>query len=160
MRKGQSPNMVREVSGWLERIGTELSVYVLLGLGGRDRWQEHARKTARLLGDIRPAFIRIRRLFVFPEASPDAPPCPLGEDISRGLFIEQSEEGTVRELALLINCLPEIPSFFTCDHRNNFIRVAGYVDQDKEQMLAEIRDFLSLPEHMRQKHYAQTGSGI
>ena len=64
-RKGQSPEMVASVADWLRKAKIELSVYVLLGLGGHDRWQQHIRATAALLNLIEPDFIRIRRLWLY-----------------------------------------------------------------------------------------------
>lgn len=159
-RKGQNGKMVRTVAKWLKACGIELSVYVLLGLGGKERWQEHARETARLLSDIAPEFIRIRRLFVYPGSPYGGPPCPLIQEIGEGSFTEQSAEGTVLELAMLLEELQPIPSYFTCDHRNNYLNVSGYLNQDKEKMLSEIRAFLNLPQELREHHYAMTGSGI
>jgi radical SAM superfamily enzyme YgiQ (UPF0313 family) len=158
--KGQNGKMVRAVAPWLKNSGIELSVYVLLGLGGRERWREHATETAKLLNDIEPEFIRIRRLFVYPGSPYAGPPCPLTKEIREGTFTEQSAEGTVLELAMLLEHLAPIPSFFTCDHRNNYLNVSGYLNEDKETMLSEIQAFLSLPLEQREHHYTLTGSGI
>lgn len=159
-RKGQSEKMVRTVAAWLHENGIELSVYVLLGLGGQERWQEHARHTALLLNAIEPQYIRIRRLYVYPASPQGTPPCPLSREIAEGRFTEQTPEGTVRELEILLNLLKPMHSFFTCDHRNNYLTISGYLDKDAEEMRAEVRDFLALPHDQRLRHYVATGSGI
>ena len=159
-RKGQNGKMVKTVGSWLKESGIELSVYVLLGLGGTERWRQHATETALLLNAIEPAFIRIRRLFVYPPSPYATPGCPLNEEIDAGEFQEQTPEGTVRELELLLDTLQPIPSFFTCDHRNNYLNVAGYLNQDREDMLEEVREFLRQPLQLRERRYRETGSGI
>lgn len=159
-RKGQNGTMVRTAAGWLKECGIELSVYVLLGLGGQERWHEHARETALLLNDIQPDFIRIRRLFIYP-ASPDGnPPCPLTREIAAGLFTEQTPEGTVLELEMLLALLEPMNAFFTCDHSNNYLNISGQLVSDKTEMLQEVRAFLALPEEQRRQRYSMTGSGI
>lgn len=159
-RKGQNQKMVHTVAHWLKEAGIELSVYVLLGLGGTERWREHAQETALLLNQITPQFIRIRRLHVYP-ASPDGgPPCPLTQEIAAGEFTEQSPEGTVLELELLLERLQPMASFFTCDHSNNYLNLSGHLDKDRVEMLAEVRKFLALPKTRRELHYRSVSSGI
>ena len=45
---------------WAREAGIELSVYVLLGIGGRERTLAHARETASVLNAVNPEFIRVR----------------------------------------------------------------------------------------------------
>ena len=80
-RKGQNGKMIREVALWLKESGIELSVYVLLGLGGEALWREHILATADLLNDIVPEFIRLRRLWIYPPSpfGPAMPPACRGE---------------------------------------------------------------------------------
>lgn len=159
-RKGQNGKMVRAASTWLKECKFELSVYVLLGLGGQLRWREHAQETAFLLNDIQPDYIRIRRLFIYPSSSYGDPPCPLTHEVAAGLFTEQTPEGTILELEMLLDLLEPFHAFFTCDHRNNYLNISGQLDTDKMEMLQDVRAFLALPEEQRNQHYAMTGSGI
>ncbi len=158
-RKGQSPEMVRAVTKWLQEAGIEVSFYVLLGLGGRDRWQEHILATARLINQTRPEFVRIRRLWLYGTEATGTE-CPLWDMVRDGTFVEQTPEGTVMELRLLIQHLEPGPTFIACDHANNYINVSGFLNTDREDMMAEIDEFLALPEGRRQAHYQHTGSRI
>lgn len=158
-RKGQSARMVREVAGWLQEGRIELSVYVLLGLGGTTLWRQHALATAELLNDIAPAFIRIRRLSIYP-GSADGPGSPLLPEIESGNFKRQTAEGTVLELQLLLRHLTVEGPFLTCDHDNNYIRVQGSLPQDRPSMLATIDAFLAQPAAVRDRHYKGISSVI
>lgn len=158
-RKGQSANMVREVAAWLRDADIELSVYVLLGLGGATLWRQHALATAGLLNAIEPAFIRVRRLWVYPE-SPYGPGSPLLEEMAAGRFQPQTPEGTVLELQLLLQQLTASGAEFTCDHENNYIKVKGQLPGDREAMLAQIEAFLARPAREREQHYREIGSRI
>ena len=158
-RKGQNARMVREVAGWLREGGIELSVYVLLGLGGTTLWRQHALATAELLNDIAPAFIRIRRLSIYP-GSAYGPGSPLLPEIESGTFKRQTAEGTVLELQLLLRHLTVEGPFLTCDHDNNYVRVQGSLPQDRPSMLATIDAFLAQPDAVRDRHYKRISSVI
>jgi hypothetical protein len=161
-RKGQSPKMVREVTAWLKDASIEVSFYVLLGLAGSDRWQNHIIETARIINETEPQFVRIRRLWLYKGNSVfDGPECPLFEEIRAGSFKPQTPEGTVLELKLLLEKLDNrLDTFLICDHQNNYVHVSGRIKDDKDDMLTAINEFLALPEKDRKAHYRAVGSRI
>lgn len=113
--------------------GFELSEYVMPGLGGRERWEQHARGTARVLNEINPHFIRLRTLGL-------APSTPLYEKNQRGEFTLQSLEGLLIEVRTLIEDL-EVTSQLACsDFSGNFylMNVDGKLPEDKDRMLGSI----------------------
>ncbi len=158
-RKGQSPEMVETVTSWLKEAGIEVSFYVLLGIGGQERWKEHAIATARLINNCVPAFVRIRRLWLYTRESVGMD-CPLWKEVHEGRFKEQTPEGTVHELKLLLELLEPVETFFACDHANNFISINGMVSTDRQEMLEELETFLAQPENVRAAHYESVGSSI
>ncbi len=159
--KGQSPKMVIETARLLREVKIEISFYVLLGLGGKNRWEEHIDGTAEVINATDPDFIRVRRIWLFtPEDSQTATACPLWEDIRKGRFIQQTPEGTVLELRRLVEKISGVNSRLLCDHANNYISIEGNLPEDRERMLAEIDYFLSLPEATRRRHYMEVGSRI
>jgi hypothetical protein len=160
-RKGQTPEIVAATGQWLREAGIEVSFYVLLGIGGRDRWKPHIDKTIRVIENVNPEFVRIRRIWLYGgEGSERSSECPLWEDIRSGIFIPQTADGTVLELRLLIEKLRNVDTSVTCDHANNYVCVHGRVPHDRLAMLEVIDRFLSLPETERQAHYEAVGSRI
>jgi hypothetical protein len=160
-KKGQTVAMVRQTAIRLKEAGIEVSFYVLLGLGGRDRWREHILETARLINETEPEFVRIRRLWLYGENNLfDGSSCPLWHAIRNGTFIPQTPEGTVLELKLFLEQLEPLATFIASDHENNFVQVSGTVHEDKEEMLAEIDGFLALPVTERDAHYRAVGGRI
>ncbi|MFC1523859.1 radical SAM protein [Thermodesulfobacteriota bacterium] len=160
-RKGQSPDMIRQVASRLKEAGVEISFYVLLGLGGLNNWRDHILDTARIIKETRPEFIRLRRLWLYgSDTLFSGPECPLLKEIRADKFTPQTPEGTILELKLLLEQTGDLSSFLFCDHENNYIHVSGRLDQDRADMLAEINDFLSLPEAEREAHYLRVGSRI
>ncbi len=119
--------------------GIELSEYVILGLGGKKWWKEHALETAKVLNQISPHFIRLRTLKVLPQM-------PLQKKIDEGDFVLQTEEEMVREERLLIENFNGIDSTFLSDHILNLLmEVEGKLPAEKEKMLNIIDAFLILP---------------
>ncbi len=91
--------------------GFELSVYVMPGLGGKSRWVQHARNTARVLSAINPHFIRLRP-FV-PRLN-----TPMLEAYQRQEYELSSPHERLEEIKLMIENL-EVTSRVCFDHNLN-----------------------------------------
>ena len=117
--------------------GISLCEYVMLGVGGKKLWRQHALETARVLNEINPDFIRFRTLTV-------RAGMPLYDDVKKGDFIRSSDELVVEEEKLLIENL-ECNSNIVSDHIINLLpEVEGKLPEDKEKMLAVISRFQRL----------------
>ncbi len=160
-RKGQSPKLVAQAAHRAAEAGLSVSFYVLLGLGGRDRWREHIDATATLINRTDPDFVRVRRIWLFtPRDTQTAAACPLWEDIRAGRFEQQTPEGTVLELRRLVEGIQGVHTHLVCDHANNYVAVEGRVEEERERMIGEIDTFLALPVHERERHYRAVGSRL
>jgi len=127
----------------VKAAGIELSEYVILGLGGRSLWREHARDTARVLTRIDPHFIRVRTLAVPPAAE-------LSRQVAEGQIQMMSDDEIVEEERLLIQTLGEVHSRFVSDHILNLLEeVEGVLPGDRGRMLSVINRYLSLPDDQR-----------
>ncbi len=158
-RKGQTPRLVVESGRWLKGAGIEVSYYVLLGMGGRDRWQSHVDETAAVVNAVAPEFVRLRRIWLYTREETGRE-CPLWQEIREGTFVPQTPEGTVLELRRFIQGLEGVHTLVTCDHANNYVRVEGRMPADRDAMLGQIDAFLALPEEERQAHYVAVGSRV
>ncbi len=124
--------------------GISLSEYVLLGLGGKKMWREHATETARTLNEIGDAdFIRVRTLTI-------KEGMPLYDEVKEGKFVRSTDEEIVEEEKLLIENL-DCHSYFISDHITNLLQeIEGKLPDDKAKMLAVIDRFQSLSDDERQ----------
>jgi histone acetyltransferase (RNA polymerase elongator complex component) len=133
--------------------GISLSEYVLLGLGGKQMWRDHAIETARVLSQIDPDFIRVRTLVINNRM-------PLYDKIETGDFIRATDEEIIEEEKLLIENL-ECHSNFVSDHINNLLQeIEGKLPQDKEKMLAIINRFQALSPEERVNFKVGRRAGI
>lgn len=88
--------------------GFEVSEYVMPGLGGADRWREHAINTAKVLNEINPHYIRVRSLV--PRVG-----TPLYDDYVEGKFKLLSPHGYLKEIKLFVENL-NVDSKLCFDH--------------------------------------------
>lgn len=139
VKKGVTSKEHIEAGIKVKASGISLSEYVVLGLGGKRWWREHAIETAKVLNQINPDFIRVRTLKVLKIM-------PLYEKIEKGDFELLSEDEIVREERLLIENLEGIESYFISDHILNLLEeVEGKLPEEKEKMIGVIDRYLSLP---------------
>lgn len=117
--------------------GISLSEYVMLGLGGRDMWREHALETARVLNEINPDYIRFRTLTIQPRME-------LAKDVAEGRFVRATDEEIVAEEKLFLENL-DVTSTIASDHIINLLPdVEGKLPDDREKMLGVIERFQAL----------------
>lgn len=138
VKKGVSAQEQIQAGQWVMASGMELSLYVVLGLAGRERSDQHAEETAKALNAINPHFIRIRT-FVPKEKT------PMLRDWQRGEFTMLGPHGVLAEMRRLVGLL-RVDSFFTCDHYTNYLPIQGQLPADQGAILAAIDSGLERPE--------------
>lgn len=143
MSKGVTKDEHIECGRKVKESGIELSEYVVLGLGGKKWWKEHATETADALNKINPDFIRFRTLKVLRDI-------PLYQKVESGDFLILHEEEILVEEKYLIERLEGITSAIKSDHILNLLEeVDGKLPEDKKRILAVIDDYFSLSDEQR-----------
>jgi radical SAM superfamily enzyme YgiQ (UPF0313 family) len=135
-----------------KEAGFELSEYVMPGLGGTERSDQHARNTARVLNEIDPDYIRLRP-FV------PGPGTPLYEEYSKGGFKLSSPYERLREIKTLVEnlnvksrlCFDHFLNSWYRDstHRNTLFKqdYEGYkLPEEKTEVLKLIEEGLRIDE--------------
>ena len=130
IRKGTHAQEQIEACKWAIAAGIEVSLYVILGIGGQERTCEHAEQTARVINKIAPDFVRLRT-FV-PKTN-----TPILEDVVAGRLQMLTPHGVLRETEAILKCL-DIETMLTSDHYTNYINLHGRLPQDKPRLLQEI----------------------
>ncbi len=138
-QKGATADEMVQAGRKAIEAGFELSEYLMPGLGGRERWEQHARNSARVLNEINPHFIRLRTLHL-------APGTPLYEKAKQGEFHVQSIEEVLIEIRTLIEDLDVTSELITSDQAFNYFmgeEVDGKLPEDKEKLLESIDQALA-----------------
>jgi radical SAM superfamily enzyme YgiQ (UPF0313 family) len=137
IRKGVNPEQAIEAYRHVVASGIELSVYLMVGVAGVERWREHALGSAHVLNQAPPDFVRLRT-FV------PAPGTPWHERWQQGRLTLLSAQQALEETRLLVEKL-EGPTSLLSDHVSNFLDVRGRLPEDKPAMLAQIGEALGWP---------------
>jgi len=137
VKKGFTATQAVEAGLKVKEAGISLSEYVLIGLGGKGRYKEHAEFTASALNRIDPDFIRVRTLVVMPGT-------PLASMLDKGTFSPCSNLELLEEERLMIECLDGIHSAFKSDHVSNMLQLDGKLPQDKADMIEQLDEALEL----------------
>jgi biotin synthase-like enzyme len=146
VKKGVTAQEHIEAGRKVKESGISLSEYVILGLGGKGMWREHAVETAKVLNQINPDFIRVRTLKVLKTML-------LCQKIEKGEFTLMSDDEMIEEERLLIEHLEGITSTFVSDHIMNLLQeVEGKLPGEKETMLNLIDRYLSLPKEEKDNY--------
>lgn len=130
--KGVDSRRQIQAGKWVRAAGIQLSLYVVLGIGGRDRTRSHADETARVINAISPDFVRLRT-FV-PKIN-----TPLLEDVQRGAFEMLGPLEVLAETERLISGI-ESQTVLVSDHYTNYINLEGPLPRDKPRLLAALRE--------------------
>jgi len=133
VQKGATSEEMVQAGRKAVEAGFEVSEYVMPGLGGRERWEQHAKNTARVLNEINPHFIRLRTLRL-------GQGTPLYEKAQQGEYHVQSIEGVLTEIRKLVEDLDVTSELVTSDFASNFFlgEVDGKLPEDKDKLLESI----------------------
>jgi len=114
-----------------QAAGIKMSVMVLLGIGGRARWREHAEATADALSRMDPRYVSC--LCVTP-----VPGTPFFDEVARGDVVLPSPEETLEELRVLVDRMRLTGTVFRSNHASNYLPLGGRLPADRERLLAAI----------------------
>ena len=133
MQKGATAEDMVQAGMKAIEAGFELSEYLMPGLGGRERWEQHVRNSARVLNEINPHFVRLRTLHL-------AEGTPLYEKARRGEFHVQTIEGVLTEIRRLIEELDVTSELVTSDQVGNFFmgEIDARLPEEKGKLLEAI----------------------
>jgi radical SAM superfamily enzyme YgiQ (UPF0313 family) len=139
IKKGTDSEKQIAAGKYVMDTGIELSLYVILGIGGKQRTGQHAVETARVLNRISPDFIRLRT-FV-PKIN-----TPLLKDVMDGTFVMLGPHDVLREAAEIVKRL-QVNSYLTSDHYTNYINIEGQLPAASQRLLQIIEAALEKSEN-------------
>jgi len=130
VQKGATAEQMAQAGRKAVEAGFEVSEYIMPGLGGIERSEQHATNSARVLNEIDPHFVRLRTFHL-------PPGTPIHEKARQGEFHMQSIEGVLAEIRSFVEQLDVTSELVTSDFAANFYMtgVDGKLPEDKEQLL-------------------------
>jgi len=111
--------------------GMKISVIVLLGAGGVDRVEEHARETARLVTEMDPEYLSALTLTVIPGT-------PIQRMMDKGRFELPPVHGLLWELRTIVADSRPTRAVFRTNHASNYLALEGRLPRDRERIVSAI----------------------
>ncbi|MHA1314172.1 MAG: radical SAM protein [Candidatus Helarchaeota archaeon] len=132
--KGATAEETIEACVKAQNAGFDMSVTVILGLGGKKLSQEHARDTGKVISRINPKYLGALTLMIVPGV-------PIEKWIKEGSFKLLNSEEILDELRIMIeNIDVKNETIFRTNHASNYLPLKGTLPKDKETLLKIISD--------------------
>jgi len=140
MKKGTNAESMIKAGKKILNAGIKLSLYIILGLGGKKHSEEHVRETARVLTAINPTIFRFRTLNILPNT-------PLWDKWQSGDFKLLSPLENLKEERGIVKRLGEnVNSEVYNDHVSNYCSLSTKnIKKDRERFLEELNSLISDP---------------
>jgi radical SAM superfamily enzyme YgiQ (UPF0313 family) len=111
--------------------GMRLSVIVLLGAGGVDRSEEHARATGRLISEMDPEYVGALTLTVIPGT-------PQARMEEKGRFVLPPIPQLLTEMRTIVEVAEPTNTVFRTNHASSYLPIAGQLPHDRDRILHAI----------------------
>lgn len=117
----------------LERLGIKYSVYIMLGLGGKDMTMVHREETAKLLNKIKPFEVVFVTTVIFKRA-------PLKDYVREKKFRRLSIKEVLNEEIYILEHI-DMDAVIKATHKTNPLPVLAKFPEGKEAMLEKLREY-------------------
>lgn len=129
--KGSTAAEHVEASQRAHAAGMKTSVIFLLGAGGVERSEEHARASADLATAMNPRFLSALTLTVVPGT-------PIARAEEKGHFTMPDTPTTLRELRTFVAHASPSDAIFRTNHASNRLPIAGRLPRDRDDIVKAI----------------------
>jgi radical SAM superfamily enzyme YgiQ (UPF0313 family) len=147
VKKGATAAEMIEVVKKAQAIGFKMSVIGILGLGERERSEEHAIATGQVVSTMDPAYFSLLSLMVVPGTE-------LYRQCKADQFVLIEPLEMLAEMRVMIQHTEGLTNcVFRTNHASNYLPLAGTLPQDKEKLLATLDRALAQGESVLRPEY-------
>jgi radical SAM superfamily enzyme len=116
--------------------GIPLSLTIILGLGGLENSERHAKATANVLNEIDPEYVGALTLMTPPGTK-------IHELVEAKSFVPMSPMGILKELRILVENLELSNCVFRTNHASNYLPISGTMNEDKQALLEVLNETIN-----------------
>lgn len=146
IKKGVTPIEMIEAGKKVKESGIKLSITLISGIGGRDRWVEHALESARVVSEINPDYLGLLTLIIEEETE-------LKKMVERGEFIPLTPHEVMLETKLFLENVNLSNCVFRSNHASNYVSLKGVLKEDKEELIDTIKDILEKDNSYKSEYF-------
>lgn len=115
----------------IKEFEIKLSLCIISGIGGKDRWIEHALESAMVINEIDPDSVKLLA-FSYEKGS------FISKEISKGSFVRLSQKLTLLETKKLIQHIESTKCVFQTVKSQSYLGINGILPDDKKAILKYI----------------------
>ena len=147
MKKGTNSESMIKAGKKVLNSGIKLSLYVMLGLGGKKLSEEHIKGTARVLTEINPTIFRFRTLNIMPNT-------PLWKEWKNGDFeLLSPVENLIEERDIITNLGENVTSQVFNDHVSNYTSLeSSNIKNDRDAFIKILESLIPKIKNLERKN--------
>lgn len=135
INKGVTVDEIVQAGQMVKDAGMKLSVTAISGLGGTEKWREHAIGTAEAFTRMKPEYIGLLTLMFEGDT-------PLQKEWEAGTFQLLTAPQVAQETLLLLEHIDSEGSIFRSNHASNYLSLKGTLNRDREALCDMLRHAL------------------
>ena len=132
INKGARSEEIIHEANKLKKANILLSVTLITGLGGKEKWKQHALQSAKVINKIKPDYLGLLTLMIEPGTE-------MYDHVNSGEFQLLSPEGVALETLVLLENLDVEGCIFRSNHASNYISLKGTLNKDKDIMIKQLK---------------------
>jgi len=136
VRKGVTNEENIQACKKIRAAGIPLSLTIILGLGGLENSERHAKATAEALNRIDPEYVGALTLMT-------PPGTPIHRMVQEGKFEPMKPFEILKELKMLVKELDLTNCIFRTNHASNYLSLGGTLNSDKQDILKTLNQALT-----------------
>ncbi|MBS3796092.1 MAG: radical SAM protein [Candidatus Thorarchaeota archaeon] len=135
-RKGVTNEENIQACKKIRAAGIPLSLTIILGLGGLEKSEQHAKATAEALNQIDPEYVGALTLMT-------PPGTPIHRMVQNEEFQPMKPFEILKELKILVENLELTECIFRTNHASNYLSLGGTLNSDKQDILKTLNQALT-----------------
>lgn len=144
IKKGVTAEEMIKAGQHIMKSEIKLSITLISGLGGKEKWMKHARESAKVINAIDPDYLGLLTLLIQPGTE-------MYEAVQSGSFQLLKPKEVIMETKELIENLNVQNCVFRSNHASNYVALAGTLPQDKEKLLAQLNEMMDDPYNVKEE---------
>lgn len=133
--KGSTAEEMIQAGQLVRKAGIKLSVSLISGLGGKEKWEMHAVGTAKVISAMNPNYIGLLTLIVDENTG-------MYEKIAKGEITLLSPKEVMIETRKFVENLELTNCLFRGNHASNYAPISATLNKDKDQLLKQLDSFI------------------
>lgn len=146
VNKGATAKEITEAGKKIMDTGIQLSVTLISGLGGKEKWKIHAEESAKVISEINPNYLGLLTLIVEPGT-------PMYDKVNNGEIELLSPMEVMIETREFIKNLNVSNCVFRSNHASNYAPLAANLNEEKERLLAQLDNLIENGRGFRNEYF-------